>query len=443
LAGAEGSRRHREEMDQSAELPRVLAVMPGVFPSTIMGAVLPLVGLSRRGSICCRITLEQFVSGGVLKTADMAVFCRNMEPRYQAVLDETLRLAIPIIYDIDDNLLALQPEPGSREAAGWPARQAMLRRYLRSADLVRVYSRPMEEAVRELTPRVERVTPPVYLDLVDPPRRSPTRVRIVYATSRTRGDRLAGIVVPALESILKDYGNRVEVHFWGHTPDSLRGRANVYSHRFILDYGKFMRVFSRAGYDIGLAPGFDDLFHNSKTNLKFRDYGACRIAGIYSNVPLYSDCVVPGASGLLVENTPEAWRDAIAQLIEDKALRERIQEEAYQYVTRVHSAQQFEEQWLAQIRRLVAATGDAGKLARIGPRGRGPSAEERGSPSPVSKLWSFWRCFSLAKILVLKGPVQAFRSAHWFARSILVLARVRRAARRPAHGSRRPVGMGK
>jgi len=413
--------------------PRVLAVLPGLIPSTIIGVISPLSHLHQRGLISAEFTLEAFLTARALRRVDLVVFCRNMEPRYASALDETVSNGTPIIYDIDDNLLALQPDPRSAGASGHLAGQSLLRRYLQEADLVRVYSPVMENMVRGLTPRVERVIPPVDLQLVHPRRRRTKRTRIVYATSRFRGDKLAGIVVPALASILDEYSDRIEVHFWGYTPEELRRRRNVYSHKFIWDYEKYMREFSLAGYDIGLAPGLNDVFHLSKTNNKLREYGACRVAGIYSNTELYSACVVHGKSGLLVENTSESWKAAIALLVHDASLREVIQEEAYKYVVEVHSVRQFEQQWLSQIGRVLRDR----KFRRCSaptPLEHASNDYVRAAGGRRSDLWSFWRCLRLVRGLLAKGPVWALRSAAWFVRSLVLLSRMRRTAARASQG---------
>ena len=96
---------------------------------------------------------------------------------------------------------------------------------------------------------------------------------------------------------------------------------NVRHHGLIYGYDRYLRRFSRAGYDIGLAPLPDDVFHRSKSNNKFREYGASRVAGIYSHNDAYSNCVEHEVSGLLVSNDAGHWYDALERLIEDEALR--------------------------------------------------------------------------------------------------------------------------
>ena len=108
-------------------------------------------------------------------------------------------------------------------------------------------------------------------------------IKIVYATSRTR-DTLCEIFLPALEQILHSRGEQVEAHFWGcqrRSAGGNRAAANIRYHGLISEYDRYLRRFSRAGYDIGLAPLPDDDFYRAKTNNKFREYGACHIAGVY------------------------------------------------------------------------------------------------------------------------------------------------------------------
>jgi glycosyltransferase involved in cell wall biosynthesis len=177
-------------------------------------------------------------------------------------------------------------------------------------------------------------------------------IKLIYATSRL-DDSLAEIFLPALRRLLDESGPRVEVHFWGPRPP--RGLPGVRHHAVIHNYDRYLRRFSAAGFEIGLAPLADDIFHRSKTNTKFREYGACRIAGIYSNVDIYSDCVRHGETGLLVPNTADDWHRAMRRLVDDVELRRRIQRQARAAVEANYSQQRFEEKFHKQIQRLANA----------------------------------------------------------------------------------------
>jgi hypothetical protein len=175
-------------------------------------------------------------------------------------------------------------------------------------------------------------------------------VKLIYATSRL-DDSLGRIFLPALRRLMDEEGPRIEAHFWGPRPPTELPAAR--HHAVVHDYDRYLRRFSAAGFDIGLAPLADDVFHRSKTNTKFREYGACGIAGIYSDVEIYSDCVRHGETGLLVGNDTEAWYRAMRRLVDDANLRKRIQRDARAEIEEHYSQEKFEAVLLRQIEQLA------------------------------------------------------------------------------------------
>jgi len=260
----------------------------------------------------------------------------------------------------------------------------------------------------------------------------------VYATSRTQ-DALGEIFRPALARILGRYGERVEAHFWGCRPPQLAALPNVRHHGLICRYDRFLRRFSRAGYDIGLAPLPDDLFYRSKTNNKFREYGASRIAGIYSHNDVYADCVEHEVTGLLAPNDADHWHDALERLIEDEALRTRIQRQARQYVREHYAQEKFEELFLEQLQEVLSmpagsapanvarAAHPASTMATCCPGRPWNAAHARGlcraaSSAPAATPWAMPGAFrrlsdqarrSLRTLRRL-GPRRAWTALRWF-----------------------------
>jgi len=336
---------------------RVLAVLPQLIPSTTMGVVKPLAALHRAGAIAFDVALESWVSRARIARADVVVFCRNTEPRFGAALDTALALGKRIVYDLDDDLFAMPPDVPGSAYHGDPARRAQLRRYVETASLVRVYSDGLRARVEPLNPRVRRAPGLIDWHLVASPTPRPTGpLRIVYATSRTT-DYLAAMFVDDLARVLDAFRGRVEAWFCGYRPRGLAGRADVHAVEFIRDYDQYTRWFSGSGFDIGLAPLRDDAFHRAKADTKFRDYAASRVAGLYSDVSVYRECVVPGETGLLVPPVDGAWRAALTRLIEDAALRARIQREAWTAARRRYGLAQSAASWLADLAAAEPARG--------------------------------------------------------------------------------------
>jgi hypothetical protein len=400
--------------------PHILAVLPGFIPSTMITVVKPLVNLHRAGRIRARIMLESQARCSDVGWADSIVFCRNTDPRYASLLAAAHSRGTPTIYDLDDNLFELPP--GCAESSGLrdTSRQAMLDEYLRTAAMVRVYSQPLADRVAPLNPRVVRTFAPVDMSLVPPARdaRRPGPIRIVYATSRTQ-DSLCEIFWPALVRIVERYAKRIEVDFWGCQLPRGGNLPGVRRHGLICQYDRYLRRFSRAGYDIGLAPLPDELFFRSKTNNKFREYGASSIAGIYSDNEVYAQCVQHEVSGLLVANDADRWYDALAQLIEDDALRTRIRQQARQYVAEHYSQANFEQVFLQQLQAVLhgpAKPTAAGKAEGLPRNATGLSGKFVSIGARARRSWG-----TLRRI----GPAGAWTALKWFVSDRCLAARLR------------------
>jgi len=330
-----------------------VAILPRLCPSTWINIVKPLVALHEAGRVRARVTLESIAAPRDVDKADLVLFCRNVRPDRAELLRTAIALGVPVLYDLDDNFFELPSDSACGRAFAQPEQLAMLTEYLTAASLVRVYSRPLLARASLLNSHVEMVASAVDLHQVRRPVKLPGGpVKLIYATSRL-DDSLARIFLPALRRLMDEEGLRVEAHFWGPRPPA--ELPAVRHHGVVHDYDRFLRRFSAAGFEIGLAPLADDVFHRSKTNTKFREYGACGIAGVYSDVEVYSDCVRNGETGLLVANDAESWYRALRQLVVDAHLRKKIQQQARLEIEAHYSQEIFETVFLRQIEQLVGS----------------------------------------------------------------------------------------
>jgi glycosyltransferase involved in cell wall biosynthesis len=347
----------------TGHLPRILAVLPGFTASTLMDVVNPLMGLEYAGKLEFRVVLEQYMPLTVLDWADLIVFCRNTEPRYRKFLDGACMRGLPMIYDLDDNLFEIPINTQLGVYHRDPQRLHLLSQYLKAANLVRVYSTPLLERVSVFTSRVEEVVAPLDRVLMGVPQKRQvgenggqnTKVNIIYVTSRIN-DHLFAIFSDPLLRILDEFPDQVTMYFWGSNPPEFQGLRNVRRLAFVRNYNDFLRQFSRRQFDIGLAPLIDDTFHRSKTNNKFREYGACGIAGIYSNVDVYTHCVENEQTGLVVSNDPQAWYQALHRLVTDAPLRQQIGDNARKVVQQQYAQELFQKVWFNQITNVLSAT---------------------------------------------------------------------------------------
>jgi glycosyltransferase involved in cell wall biosynthesis len=309
---------------------KILCIVRKVEAPFVINILQPLEILKAKSAVSFTVIREKDALIRDVMAHDLVLFFRNWSPSTLKLLHFARLSGKPVVYAVDDNFFEL-----SSSEIG-PMKEAELNAYsgyITNSDLVMVYSNLMVERVRPLNEKVIKTAPggidfSVFEGLNRPPRQE--TIKIIYATSRYKNDILSGLFLPALKKILLEYRGLVEIDLWGYMPEGLEDIPGV-NHVEKMEYGRYMKRLYSGGFDIGLAPLKDDLFHRSKTNTKFRDYGACGIAGIYSDVDVYSD-VEDGKTGLLVENNDSAWYGAMKRLIEDVNLRDSIKSNAYGYV---------------------------------------------------------------------------------------------------------------
>jgi glycosyltransferase involved in cell wall biosynthesis len=91
------------------------------------------------------------------------------------------------------------------------------------------------------------------------------------------------------------------------------------------EYPKFVAwMRQHVRWDFAIAPLEDDAFTRCKSDLKYLDYGALGIPGVFSDVRPYRETVRHRETGLVVPNEPDAWAAALEEMAGDEALRMRL-----------------------------------------------------------------------------------------------------------------------
>jgi glycosyltransferase involved in cell wall biosynthesis len=283
-----------------------------------------------------------------IDAADTAIFLRQVETSDYAWFRYCKESRKKTIYVIDDNFLAIPAETPIGQYFARTDIQSTFVQFLREADTIVVGSPFFGYYIKaNFNPNVVCIPASVDFGVIDRmlPPLAPTNGPIVigYAGSQREDD--FAEVVPALQRLLAEYDSRIRLEFFGFVPQALAGHPLVTMHHGCDNYIEFLTRFAGLGWHIGLAPLRHSLFNYCKTNNKFREYAACRIAGVYTNLPVYADWVTDRKTGLLVDHNPAAWYEGIKLLIDNPELRLRIQEEAGQYTRTQFTIEQNASAW--------------------------------------------------------------------------------------------------
>lgn len=258
----------------------------------------------------------------------------------ESLVDRVREAGARLIYALDDDFLTLD----LRRAPWFREEHRTVAQYLLcSADKVVVTTAELGRRLSKYNQRISVL--PNALDerlLLGGIGATPfeeDRIVIGYMGTLSHDEDLL-LTLPALQSLARAHAGRIELQIVGGMthPDTLRKFSDLRL-RVLLpgpgeaEYPLFMLWFTgRLRWDIALAPLVAADFNACKSDIKFLDYAAAGVPGVYSRVPAYIHSVRHRETGLLVENTPDSWRDALESLILDRELRGRLATNARGYL---------------------------------------------------------------------------------------------------------------
>ncbi|HNQ05280.1 MAG TPA: glycosyltransferase [Thiobacillaceae bacterium] len=243
----------------------------------------------------------------------------------------------PVIYETDDLLIDLPAD--NMHARDYAAHAPYIEAVMRRAQGVVVSTPDLAARLKDYNANVQ-----VLPNLVDyalfnrTPPDNGRQVNIGVVGTSARGGDFA-LVDAALRAICQEYGKRIRVKFIGSVPEGWAGHPNAEAVPFTPDYGAYAARMKGLDLDIGLAPLAENTFNACKSPIKWLEFSALGMAGIYSHVPAYKDVIEQGKTGLLVDNKTEKWATALKLLVENPDYRLQIALAAQLKVYQEHSLQ--------------------------------------------------------------------------------------------------------
>ena len=287
---------------------------------------------------------------GEIQPADTAatplLFSRVCDPKYAWLPIWLKKAKARYAYYLDDNLWEYRADNHVARYYARPDVQMCLNRFIAKAAYVIVNSERLGSEVSRRFPGANIILLPAPMDFshidlsISPSLSGPLRVG--YAGS-DRGEAF-NEVAKAIDSLLSTHPEMFEFEFIGHPPPLLL-RGKVAHFGALESYDEFIEFKQSRAWNVGLAPLQDDPFSRCKTNNKYREYGALSIAGAYSAVFPYSDCVSQLTDGILVSNNQLDWRNALLFLASNRSCCARIGEAARKNVRERHGLEKVAPTW--------------------------------------------------------------------------------------------------
>ncbi len=110
--------------------------------------------------------------------------------------------------------------------------------------------------------------------------------------------------------------------------------------------------------DIGLAPLCDSEFNKAKSNIKYLEFSALHVPGVYQDMEPYNTDVKPGYNGMLARDSA-SWLKCIRALIVDAGLRQRMGDAAFKDVKARYDVRDVAKKMDAEIKKICGVEADS------------------------------------------------------------------------------------
>lgn len=335
-------------------MEHLLLVYQEMIPSAILCGHAQLQWLAENNRIEYRHSRVFSVTAELLSWADVVIIVRGALEIDLFIAKLAKKAGKRLVYVLDDDLLNV---PGHIVSAPFYNRRKTQKLIRKIMSLCDCFASPSKKLIEKYGGNFKETAlieePALYSG--EPSRNNSGKINICFAGSLDRTKDIETLITEVIRSLIRKYGSRITFTFFGARPaivDELGLRYIDYMN----DYSDYMSVMVSQDFDIGLAPMVETEFSSCKHYNKYIEYASYGIAGIYSNVLPYNRAVRDRENGMLCENNAVAWYDAIAELIDDPDLLERIKRQCRKEAETVYSIGTVAEQYYALLCRYDKGT---------------------------------------------------------------------------------------
>jgi hypothetical protein len=245
------------------------------------------------------------------------------------------------IMDLDDNLFDVSPlSPAYERYKPFGDKKFYAEMILKDVDVLTVTNQHLKEVVKSHGRTKPIHVVPNYIDLhayhQDTFKKMDKKINILYQGSSTHQEDLEGSgFIRAMKYILDKYGKKVKFTCIGMPALDLESHPRYRYIQGSTDFPVWLEIWKKytALSDFAVAPLINTPFNLCKSPIKYFEYSAAKLPGIYSDVPTYNFI----KHGLLTKNTVQDWINALETMMKGSDLGERAYEDIQQYEVRKHA----------------------------------------------------------------------------------------------------------
>lgn len=344
-------------------MKNILVVIEDDMPSVTLGVKQPLEYFKSRGMLSYSIVTYRHIfdilndqirnprkklieQQKILERYDVLLLLRafSEKPLTNLVYPFKSTPGKKVIYMLDDDFASLERHWSKQF---FPEKFIPL--YFEHADVSIVYSLGLLNKYSSISKNIQLLQGPSNVEIMDSyrkilrknPRKLQSKRLVIGYAATIHHEKTFDICREAVRYILSKYRHA----FFETFLDPKITNSRVHALSYVKDINKYYHTILQRNWTIGLAPLPNTEFHQSKSNNKYREYAGLGIPAIYSNVLPYTSSVISEKTGILVENTTDAWVGAIEQLILSAAQRESIKTHAMNEARTKYSMQTYLENY--------------------------------------------------------------------------------------------------
>ena len=264
-----------------------------------------------------------------LEHASVLLMARCVSGEAFTIAKEAQKRKLPIVYDIDDYLWRLPDYLVGSE------KPSDIDGIIAAASLVTTPSTQLVKFIGDRFPnvRVELIPNAADLPLPAMPERNITAIMGNSDFFRLKGEKQA--LFEAMREAARYTNSRLWLYYLSNDPPEYCTDDPALQVIWcgVRSYTSYRALIDRVRPNVAIVALPDDHFSRYKSVIKFAEFGAYGVPGIYSNVEPYKGFVREGSDGWLSGNSPSEWREAFCRVfslsdVEIRGVGERAQERA-------------------------------------------------------------------------------------------------------------------